>query len=237
MKFFAILLASLSLSSIAVAAQKTESCRIYDVNERNNIWEEGLGETGHPSSDSDSQYLEITTVNSRVVRIDLGQGGWSNKTDKITKKKNADGIEYLIVEDSGIAVKIQVYESGRGAVSVRKRANGSFGFVAKVDCSSIDALKKTHYDDKNARAFSHEEFLKLPKVVQQRLNSVDIPYEMGDGYYDLKELTYFKVFSKDGEFIGYIAKALMYYTEDQDEVTAYVLFDRNGLRFGDVIQD
>lgn len=71
------------------------------------------------------------------------------------------------------------------------------------------------------------------RAIQKMLEEVDVAFEMGDGYYDVKSVRLY--IARDGsKVIGFIEKYLLYYTEDNNEVEVLVRYNAEGKRIGDL---
>ncbi len=233
-----IILSTMFLMATSAWAKVTEkNCRIYDVNDKNNVWEEGVGEFGDPNSDSDSQTVELWTSGRRTIHVGVGQMSWdevraSIKTDT---KPNKDKIILVKPNGSKVNIQIKLYPSERGSVYFLRKPTEKFLFVAKFDCSSTDEAVKANIDTALVKELTTKEYKALPKVVRDRLDSFDIAFAMGDGYYDVIDSKYYRVVNKKGELIGYKLWANMSYTEG-DDTEATVTYDRNGLPLIDSLE-
>lgn len=70
----------------------------------------------------------------------------------------------------------------------------------------------------------------LPLVVADTLNQIEVPFEMGDGYYDLKVSAVYEVTNPNdsSEIVGYMGAYLMSYTEDRNYSLAILYVNPKG---------
>jgi len=211
----------------------TESCRVVTVNESANIWEEGLGTYGDPEVDSDSQTVVLDATGNRVNEIAVGQMSWM-ADDAVLRKSTVQGKATWEAQPEGTDQKIRVivYSSMRGIVLLAD-GNSSFARVATIDCSSLQTLENAALVHDNVIRLSQVERRALPAAVRAEMSKTDIPFELGDGYYDLKWSRLYRVVEQDGSTAGYMEEAHLTYTEG-DDVDVIVRYDRNGLRHGDI---
>lgn len=93
-------------------------------------------------------------------------------------------------------------------------------------------LEKAYPGDANTRRI---DFLEIRSAkVKETLQSVDLGYEMGDGYYDVLKLELYMVFDKNGKLLGFMEAALMSYTEDPDLFLVAAFVNTKGVRLGEV---
>ncbi|MCC6276515.1 MAG: hypothetical protein IT289_01220 [Oligoflexia bacterium] len=90
-------------------------------------------------------------------------------------------------------------------------------------------------EDRNVRLIdspSEEE------LIRGTLEPVDIAFELGDGYYDVRRCQLHRVFAglpgRTSTIIGFIDECFLDYTEDPEVVTAIQRFDFLGSRVGEV---
>jgi hypothetical protein len=85
-----------------------------------------------------------------------------------------------------------------------------------------------------AKELSTLKFGKLPKAVKDCIKDVDLSFELGDGYYDLRYTKYFAIYyPNSSRLAGYAVVSGLTFTEGSDpsEVTAYtVRYNRHGQR-------
>lgn len=233
MKFLIAVL--LIQSGLAFAAPKHGSeCRVVTVVEANNPWEEGLGVFGDPEVDSDSQDVSFTWKGKKLQSISVGQMTWIPGTETITIDTEGTTSTYQIDYSKSSSVLLKVYSSQRGLILQRGRIKDKWKTVGTFDCSPIDKVETASIGDANVKALKGQEIKKLPRLVQDNFGKVDLPFELGDGYYDLKVSRYYSVTEDSGDVFGYLLWARLSYTEDKDYVEVLVRFDRNGLRLGDI---
>lgn len=70
--------------------------------------------------------------------------------------------------------------------------------------------------------------------VQEALKSVDLAFEMGDGYYDVIQSAIYMVFTKNGKLAGFMEAALLSYTEDPELYLVAAFVNTSGIRQGEV---
>jgi len=217
-------------SSMALAVTHGNDCRVVTVDQEVNPWEEGLGVFGDPESDSDSQNVNFNYGGS----IRVGQRSW--KKNKLTIKESDSATEYLIPEESGESVLLRIYPSERGVILYKERSSSSWQTVGTFDCASVVEVEKAVLDSGNIKVLSPVQFKKLPKLVRENLDSVDLAFELGDGYYDLNESKTYEVTSTKGAktVVGYLLWGSLHYSEDNEDIQAILRFDRNGLRIGEI---
>ncbi len=239
MKFIKSLVISMvSIHSTSFAATTPEiSCRVVKVIEDQNWMEEGLGTYGDPSSDSDSQKFEVFTKNGRLADIQLGQSSFepSNGDVLLRTTEGNNKVFKINPADTDIELKVILYPSERGVV-LTAEGGKELAIMATLDCSSLKVLESTDpLLESNAKKMTAKQIAALPKSITDHMSKVDVPSELGDGYYDVKSVKTFRIFdTKDTSLVvGYIDFYWLSYTEGED-ITALVRFDRNGLRHGDI---
>jgi hypothetical protein len=236
MRFNAILVIAFGVLAAHVAGASELKCRVVSVNESQNVWEEGFGTYGDPSVDSDSQEVTIESSGTTVNEVTVGQMRWQKSDgDKLSMTKANDKTNITIrPKDSAETIVITVYASQRGVV-LRADGTEGLGRVASIDCSSLKALETAYPGKRFVTQLSDRAFQALPKTIRTEMGKTDIPFELGDGYYDLKSLVVYVVKDRAGETVGYLKAAHLSYTEG-DDVDVLVRFDRNGLRHGEIEQ-
>ncbi len=70
-------------------------------------------------------------------------------------------------------------------------------------------------------------------LILYELEQVDVPFEMGDGYYDFVSSELYSV-KDEGKVIGYLELTKLSYTEDPIYVYVLVRFGADGKRVGDL---
>lgn len=217
--------------SIGSTATHAESCRVVTVNEATNIWEEGLGVYGDPEVDSDSQRVELTAVGSRIQEIRIGQMSWS-RDEAVLRRSTSQGRTTWEAQPEGTDqnIRIIIYPSQRGIILLAD-GGSTHQRVATIDCLSIAELETSHIGFDNVTRLTNGERQALPARVRAEMAKTDIPFELGDGYYDLQWTRLYRVKNRNGVVVGYIEHAYLTYTEGED-VEVYVRYDRNGLRHG-----
>jgi hypothetical protein len=93
-------------------------------------------------------------------------------------------------------------------------------------------LQKAYPGEANTKLIQFEA-IKSAKV-RETLNSVDLPLEMGDGYYGIIKSALYMVFTKDGQVAGFMEAALLSYTEDPELFLAAAFVNPQGRRLGEV---
>lgn len=70
----------------------------------------------------------------------------------------------------------------------------------------------------------------LAKVVADTFSGIEVPFEMGDGYYDLKVSAMYEITNpkNSSEVVGYMGAYLMSYTEDSDYSLATIYVNPRG---------
>lgn len=228
----------LSAASLAMPAPHGVNCRVVSVDPDLSVWEEGLGQYGDPNVDGDSQNVYFSMKNGKIDYIRVGQMTWDSDSAKITVKPLIAemGTTYLYtVTEGGEFLQLKVFPSQRGVVLHRPEPGAKLGAVATFDCSSVEEMETARPESRNARVMTSAQFAKLPKDVRDNMAKVEMAVEMGDGYYDLEKSKTYAVYSTANpqELIGYIEWGHFEYTEG-DDVEAFVRFDRNGLRLGEI---
>lgn len=70
----------------------------------------------------------------------------------------------------------------------------------------------------------------LPSKIVQAFKEIDLPFEMGDGYYDAVAWATYEVTNDSGRVVGYIEAALMTYTEDPGYYLGMAFVNSKGRR-------
>ena len=223
--------------SLIATPKHGNNCRVVSVNDSKNPWEEGLGVFGDPDADSDSQNVGFWWKGKKLESVSVGQMSWTPNTQVVTITDDGKSTQYQIDYSKSASVLLKVYRSEMGVILHRPHFKNKWTMVGTFDCSSVKEVEAASKADKNVRALKSSEVKKLPKTTRDNLNRVDLPFELGDGYYDLKFSRYYVVNSKDGQdILGYLLWARLHYTEDNEDIEVLVRFDRNGLRLGKIEQ-
>jgi len=228
---------TLSLSLNSFAAREHLNCRVDEV--LNDNFEEGLGEFGSPDVDDDSEELVVASKNGKIEYIRIGQVHSYATDGIITDKMNGTTRVIDATEnDKSLRLQVRLFPSQRGIVLFTESGSTQLEKLATVDCMSVGNVEKANETLSNVKKLSYAIIQKLDKKILNRIESVDIPFELGDGYYDQKAWYLYAVMNPDNlnELQGYIVRAELNYTEG-DPVEAYVRFDRNGLRLGEIEQN
>lgn len=224
-----VMVLSAFLAQPASAKQPhASSCRVANVSY--GLWEEGLGVFGTPDTDDDSETVSFNWKNKKITDVSVGQMSWNTKEHSITAKSSARNTAYSITTDDE-AISVKVFASERGVVLIKESEETPWREVATFDCSSTKVVDAASTDDANVTELNKTQLKSLPKGVLDNLNAVDIPFEMGDGYYSIKQKKYYAVRKSktSKEVVGYLIWVELSYTEG-DDTEAIVRFDRNGLR-------
>ncbi|WP_413570606.1 hypothetical protein ACLWBD_08500 [Bdellovibrio sp. HCB117] len=93
-----------------------------------------------------------------------------------------------------------------------------------------EVLAKATVFSKNIERTS---FQKLPKKVQKTASEIEIPWELGDGYYDTQAKVIYRVFDPATKAtVGYIFAEFITYTEDPEAYIVGAHVNAQGLRIG-----
>ncbi|KYG66446.1 hypothetical protein AZI86_05210 [Bdellovibrio bacteriovorus] len=93
--------------------------------------------------------------------------------------------------------------------------------------SADQVLLSTMPGDANARYINNVS--SLPSKVVKAFDQVDLPFEMGDGYYNYRAGAFYEV-TDNGVVVGYIEANLMTYTEDPGFYLGLAFINAKGLR-------
>lgn len=149
MKALFILLGLISTQALAEEKLNWDSCSVVEVtSENNHLLEEGLGsiydidEDGNVNVDGDSTGASVK-IDGKNVEIDLGQGGWSTPSSKITvttEEVQNDDVEKVInltIDDSGEIYKVRLLTQKQIGFVHNKTKKGTFKRWAMFDCSGV----------------------------------------------------------------------------------------------------
>lgn len=222
---------TLALSLPAFAANNLH-CRVISVVESENIWEEGLGKYGDASVDDDSETV-VLPVKGKVSSIHVGQKWWSQGKDGavLSRKIHNGETTFNVTVDGQPEAQLKLYDSELGLLLLKK--DSKWVKVATFDCSSVEDLLNVSITDERAHLMSKTALSKMNKEVLNNIQEVEFSVELGDGYYSPTEIRLYEVISEEGVLMGYIAWEHLNFTEG-DPVTAWLYFDRNGLRLGEI---
>ena len=226
-------LACVYSTSLLGAIGPKDRCRVASVNESENFLEEGLGTFGR--ADGDSQEFYYTTKRGEVDTVHLGQGRWTNRSGNITLgAQGSNQVLKVAAVDGNDGLKVVIYPSDRGIV-LKTKDDGSTAVLASLDCLNVADVATAAPGESNVKLLSDSERRAIPEKVRKEMALTDVPYELGDGYYDVRSTELYQVISKtnSSQILGYVEIYDLYYTEG-DDVIATVRFDRNGLRLGEI---
>jgi hypothetical protein len=216
------------------------SCRVESVSKLNDhVFEEGLGEYGNPSSDSDSEQIIIPSPLVAIsTSVQVGQMSFRETDGHSLKVRvtNSSEIVDVKVKDGSYRLQIRYSRGSERGVVLYASGASKFQELATFDCSSVSLVESTEINNRNATRLSFEGTRRLAKKLRDRLDAVDFAVELGDGKYDLKEQRTYQVRDAGLQVVGYIVWARLHYTEDNEDIAAQVRFDRNGLRLSDEIE-
>ncbi|MCX6126319.1 MAG: hypothetical protein NTV34_16420 [Proteobacteria bacterium] len=235
LKIIALLALGLLLPQQLLAkVTPSDVCRVTWVNEKANFLEEGLVKTGH--GDSDSQSFRIQKKQDSVIEVKLGQGAWSHENGDVIISRQQGTAQVIKVNPEGmdLELKIMLYPSMRGIIFVTQD-NKPEEKLAALDCLSVKDVEMAQVKGANSKKLNPSQILALPERTRSEIESVDVPFELSDGYYDIKSTALYQISSKanPGLLVGYVKVYELSYTEG-DDLTAIVRFDRNGLRISGI---
>ncbi|MBI2519546.1 MAG: hypothetical protein HYV97_03990 [Bdellovibrio sp.] len=223
-----LLLSCLLYSALTSAANLDFRCDVLSVKD-SNVFEEGLGATGLSDVDEDAQKVEILlSANSKELQV--GQHSFSSK-EAMVKFDYQDKPTYhkVTATEESQTVQVTVYKTSKLGVLLQKDQNESkYKMVAELDCNDYSIVKKYMLSNKATPVKIKR--AAISQATLKRMARIDVPFEMGDGYYDLQSENYYQV-SHNGKIVGYILESVMAYTEDDEDVTAQTYFLANGVRF------
>ncbi len=115
-----------------------------------------------------------------------------------------------------------------------KRVLLSLALLAGVSAFA-KPLNRVYPGDRGVTKMTNAQFQALPPALKRTLGSVDVPFEMGDGYYDLVSERWYRIRSTvDGRVLGYLNEVRLSYTEDAEYVDVLVRFAADGRRIGKI---
>ncbi|KYG65362.1 hypothetical protein AZI87_12480 [Bdellovibrio bacteriovorus] len=95
-----------------------------------------------------------------------------------------------------------------------------------------EILKKTTVFSKNIERTTLQ---KLPKVIQKTASEIEIPFELGDGYYDSYASVIYRVFDpQTKKTVGYIFAEFITYTQDPEAYIVGAYVNTAGRRIGEL---
>lgn len=192
-----------------------------------------------PAADSDSQELSFRNENGKITSLSVGQMMIFDGEDGVITQKLEGSTKIITAKDSSrrLTLQLRLFESQRGLVLFAE-TSGNLKKLATVDCLSLSDLESSNDSSPNVFRVGFAETKRMDQKVFKRIESVDIAFEMGDGYYDQKSWNLFRVMNpkKGTELLGYLVKADFSFTEG-DDVEVSIYFDRNGLRVTKDLRD
>lgn len=154
-----------------------------------------------------------------------------NKYDFQVAKVLVDSSKELKVSIEDKAKKeklmLRLYKNSNLGVVLIKRED-SYKTLATFDCNDYSKQNKIVISGGIHKKIRFE---KLPENVKKMMGNVDVPFEMGDGYYDLKKREIFIVLNEQKIVQGYIVESTLTYTEDPELASATDYYQLNGIRF------
>ncbi len=232
-------LLALSAQMSYAAYEKIYDCRNETIYAAGDFMEEGLGVYGELDVDSDSQEVTVSRDDGKL-HIGVGQmtyGLHEDRNEEITYKRVGTVDTYKVKWPGTYELLLKFYQTGRGIVLYREQSADAWDEMVAFDCSPVKFLESAAIGETSVRKLSQSKFMRLPEKVRDRLNAVDMAFELGDGYYDVKDSQIYEVVKKEGRkyvLQGYILWSKLSYTEDPEFVEAEQKLDRNGLRIGEL---
>jgi hypothetical protein len=226
-------------SSMAAHADLNLQCDVVKLI-NDNVFEEGLGETGNSEVDGNAQNVSIQIrqpYQDMSIRqsyqayqeISIGHHAFTSNDEetKISVKESNDATTYTADVDQSQSVKIKVYKKSLlGVVLQKDDGEKSYKTVATIDCNDHSKIKALILSNKVVFI----EAVNIPKAILKKVaTNVSVAFEYGDGYYDIQSEKLMEV-AFEGKLIGYVLETNMSYTEG-DDVTVYTYFMANGVRF------
>ncbi|MES2802631.1 MAG: hypothetical protein V4654_09090 [Bdellovibrionota bacterium] len=216
-------------SSVAANASDIKlKCDVVNLHD-DNVFEEGLGETGDSNADEDSQAVSVE-IGESSKDVSIGQHSFSSddKDMKISRKDSSALISINVQMGKVQTIKVKVYKKSLLGVILQKDSGiNSYHTVAEIDCNDYTKTKELILSGKVAS--KEIDKATLQKAILQKISNIDIAFELGDGYYDLKSEKLMEL-SLDGKVVGYELQSNLSYTEGDDAET-YTYFLANGVRF------
>ena len=223
---FRIILIGLLISGSAYATPSFD-CDVVKVQD-DNVFEEGLGETGSTYADEDSQQVRL-----RSNKVSIGQFTFDDNDEDTSvssrKYKRRIGYYYKIDKDETYKIKIYLFNKTKlGVILVKDYGSTRYNPVASIDCNDYSETKK--YITSGEAELKRTKFSSLSKKVRSKIRGIDVAVELGDGYYDVVDEKLYEII-KDNEVVGYKLDVKVYYTEDDEILDDTVYFLANGVRF------
>lgn len=167
------------------------------------------------------------------ISIDECVAGKFRVSRKTTDKHEDEGKTYVTIMDVVASVKNIVCEVGlkRSFSSyvvllsgdIVKREKAWYVDIASCTSQTNRTVMEAKLSDSNVKKMTKKAFNKLPEEIQSNIGSVDLSFELGDGYYDyVGSPKYYKVLDPSTKkVVGYIEVSVLSYTEasagDPDE--------------------
>lgn len=219
---FSILVFSFSAQAAEINAQ----CDVVKLND-GEVFEESLSETGYGDAEERGR-VSLYTQNSEG-EVFIGESYFTTEEDssQIVGSETAKTKEILIT-DAEQLYKIIIYKaSNKGVILFKSSEQPAYTNVAEIDCNDYKAVKRSMVRGETVE--KQVKASRIPSRVLEKIRQIDVPFEMGDGYYGMK---YEKLYtlSLDGQIVGYKLESYLSYTEGEDTV-ATTYFLANGIRF------
>ncbi len=169
---------------------------------------------------------------------DVEFSGYYFTYDSITSSEENDNsliIKFNHEQEKANLILKYYKDSEKGVLLGKKKSEDKFFVLATFDCANYSNLEE-EVENTDIRNLDEIDFKDLPKNVRAAMRDVDLPFEYGDGYYDILWEKIYLVKSNE-EVIGYIVETKMNYTEDDEDVYNTDYFYPNGIRFKLGFQD
>lgn len=193
------------------------------------VFEEGLAETGGSTDDVEAQIVKVE-IDEAFQELRVGE----------TEVRSFDGAQVTVRSTATETVvtgddmrkeviQLRIYKaSGKGVILQKERDATRFTTVAEVDCNDYTEVKKALESGRNVTE-RKVTAAQVPLEIMRKINQIEVGFEMGDGYYDVKSETLYEL-SIRGKVAGYRLDSELTYTQG-DDTTAYTYFLGNGVRF------
>lgn len=217
------------LSSLSQAAEISATCDVVKLHDYE-VFEESLAEAGASYVAEETGRLRIEAQNDSG-EVNIGDSFFTSEEDT-SQIKVFDNIKTqdVTIQNEAQSYKIILYKASQKGVLLFKSAEQNrprYSTVAEIDCADYSKIKRAIL--KGQASESRVSIKKLSKELSEKISSIDVPFEMGDGYYDLKYEKLFQL-SLNGQVVGYRLESALSYTEGDDTV-ASTYFLANGVRF------
>lgn len=219
---FSILVFSFSAQAAEINAQ----CDVVKLND-GEVFEESLSETGYGDAEERGR-VSLYTQNSEG-EVFIGESYFTTEEDssQIVGSETAKTKEIRIT-DAEQLYKIIIYKaSNKGVILFKSSEQPTYTNVAEIDCNDYKAVKRSMVRGETVE--KQVKASRIPSRVLEKIRQIEVPFEMGDGYYGMK---YEKLYtlSLNGQIVGYKLESYLSYTEGEDTV-ATTYFLANGIRF------